>query len=63
MKAARFLIAMVPVLAWSLGHAGASAAAEPPMHDAATPGAPETRMPHGQYVGAVLDGEIRIQVG
>jgi hypothetical protein len=54
---------MLSVPARALVQAGASAAAEPPMHDAATPGAPETRMPHGQYVGAVLDGEIRIQVG
>jgi hypothetical protein len=59
MKSVRFLIAMLPVLAWALGHAGASAAAESPMHDAATPGSLEIRTPHGRYVGVVVDGKTR----
>ena len=48
MKSVRFLIAMLPVLAWALEQAGASAAAEPPMPDAATPSSPEIRTPHGR---------------
>jgi hypothetical protein len=59
MQSARFLIPMLPVLAWALGHAGASGAAAPPMHDAATPGSLEIRTPHGRYVGVVVDGETR----